>query len=46
MSKFVLVTALAAVTVLGACHKHKKEQPMEPIAAPIYVEPVASKKYR
>ncbi|MBR3370066.1 hypothetical protein [Roseinatronobacter sp. NSM] len=43
MSKVALLAAVSAVLVLGACEKHKRPAPMEPIAAPIYVEPVSSK---
>ncbi|MCC5992608.1 MAG: hypothetical protein JJT99_08800 [Rhodobacteraceae bacterium] len=43
MSKIALVAAASAVFVLGACEKHKRPAPMEPVAAPIYVEPVSTK---
>ncbi|MDD7970403.1 hypothetical protein [Roseinatronobacter alkalisoli] len=43
MSKVVLLATVSAVLVLGACAKHHRPAPMEPVAAPIYVEPVSSK---
>ncbi|MCC5961338.1 hypothetical protein [Roseinatronobacter sp. S2] len=43
MSKVALLAAVSAVFVLGACEKHKRAPVLEPVAAPIYVEPVSSK---
>ncbi len=51
MSKPVLVAAVAAVMALGGCFSGQTEtaQPVkaapEPIPEPVYVEPVATKKY-
>ncbi|NBB97741.1 MAG: hypothetical protein GVY34_06145 [Alphaproteobacteria bacterium] len=48
MSKFVLATGLVAVVSLGACAKHSGKTETvhaEPIMEPVYVEPVATKKY-
>jgi hypothetical protein len=49
MSKLVLVAGFAAVVSLGACAKHSGHTETvaapEPIPAPVYVEPVATKKY-
>jgi hypothetical protein len=41
MSKTTALVALGAVLVLGACAKHRAAP--EPIAAPVYVEPVSVK---
>lgn len=44
MSKVALVAAVSAVFVLGACEKHRRTPaPLEPVAAPIFVEPVSVK---
>lgn len=48
MSKLVLAAGLVAVVSLGACAKHSGKTETvyaEPIPAPVYVEPVATKKY-
>jgi len=48
MSKLVLAAGLVAVVSLGACAKHSGHTETvyaEPIPAPVYVEPVATKKY-
>lgn len=47
MSKLVLAAGMVAVVSLGACAKHsgKTQTVVEPIPAPVYVEPVSTKKY-
>ncbi|CUX81147.1 MAG: hypothetical protein HLUCCA05_07720 [Roseibaca calidilacus] len=48
MSKLVMAAGLVAVVSLGACAKHSGHTETvyaEPIPAPVYVEPVATKKY-
>jgi hypothetical protein len=48
MSKLVLAAGMVAVVSLGACAKHSGKTETvyaEPIPAPVYVEPVATKKY-
>ena len=49
MSKLVLAASMVAVVSLGACAKHsgKTETVVapEPTPEPVYVEPVATKKY-
>lgn len=50
MSKLPLLVGVFAVMSLSACFKHSHKAPtvqVEPVPAPIYVEPVSGKgKYR
>jgi hypothetical protein len=50
MSKVAILASVALVVSLGACAKHSHKAPtvqVEPVPAPIYVEPVSTKgKYR
>ena len=46
MSRIALLVGVAGVMSLGACFKHSHKAPtvqVEPVPAPIYVEPVATK---
>ncbi|MBN2759785.1 MAG: hypothetical protein JXQ79_04740 [Rhodobacteraceae bacterium] len=48
MSKLVLAASMVAVVALSGCFKHSGKTETvyaEPIPAPVYVEPVATKKY-
>lgn len=45
MSKVTVAAALVATALLGACSKHHKAEPVQPMPEPIYVEPVATTKY-